>query len=689
MSNHTTGNRSSGKGKMMAIPVLWRRVICVMCAALVIGVLFSVVLFFAKRSPAKVYVTLQMSFNGAADGIAPNGYRFDVSELLSDEVLNNALKASSLDQVYSANEIRKCIVITGHYPEDIVQQTMSYDSLLDFTANRELTIDKFHPTQFTISLSDSTEEGMSREEMQKLLSNIVEEYKDYFSKVAVMGKPGETGPLDLAVYDYSQQLEIVEQRIQIMIDYASDLYDVEPSFRYNGSGFNDIKVRLNNLLVNDISRINAKLTLKALTKDPERLLTQYRYELRNINNQLGANEKVIALLDKMVDFYEKAEILYISTSETLTKIDGNSSETYDKLITTRRNLADSTTRLTSRKEDILLKLKDLLGGVNGSSSVGGTVLLFDEDDLIGNTDDGNNSGNGNDSDPGDAGRGGNGGGLNNNGNGRTDANDPMNWTDAQIVAALQKASANASGQREALEEEIALLVSRCDVILHDFNEMLTAWNSQKINDLTMEVGDYKYVRQGILSGSFIRNGIKTTGPFVALAMIICLIMIISANVKAEKAEQRMAARLNRRGRKNTQRNEEYRASRDEQIREQPVEDVPVDGIQSDASAMWTGEELTAMAQSDLTGNRAEADEERAARIAARRAAETPEERAARIAARRAAETDEERAARIAARRAAETPEERAARRARRAARLAAERAANNEGAGNENPVDNG
>ena len=64
--------------------------------------------------------------------------------------------------------------------------------------------------------------------------------------------------------------------------------------------------------------------------------------------------------------------------------------------------------------------------------------------------------------------------------------------------------------------------------------MLQDWNAEKVNDLTMEVGQYSYSRQGVVSSAFIRNGIKRTGPFVALAMIISLIMIISANVKEEK-----------------------------------------------------------------------------------------------------------------------------------------------------------
>ena len=556
MSKAKTVKNSSEKTNKKRIPALWRRVICILCCALVIGVIVSFATFFKTRSEDRVAVTLQMSFDGSANGVAPNGYRFDVSEILSDEVLTNALKATSLDGKCTAEDVRKCITVAGRYPADIVTQTMSYDSLLNFTANRKLTIDEFHPTQFTITLTNSSKLNLSKAQMQNLLKNIMAEYKTYFAEVSVMGRPGDTEPFDLTGYDYAQQLEIIERRIEIMEKYAVEMYTNEPSFRSADGGFNDIVVRLDNLINNDVSRISAKLTLNALTKDPERLLSQYRYELKNLNNQLNAQNKVLELVDKMIESYEKADILYISTQDALTKIDGNSSETYDKLVEVRKGIADNNTKLSSRKADIILKLQDLLGGVESGIVLDSNSEFVNREESAdtgsddadnGNTDkntgdandnsvSGDNTNNGTDN----TGENGNGSGNNGSGNNGTDNGngtteiDITSWTDEQIVAALQKAAENSAGQRESLEKEISLLVARCDEVMKDFNKMLQDWNAEKVNDLTMEVGKYSYSRQGVISSAFIRNGIKRTGPFVALAMIISLIMIISANVKEEK-----------------------------------------------------------------------------------------------------------------------------------------------------------
>lgn len=523
MSKKKVVNNTS-ENKKRRIPLLWIRIIMILVVALVIGCIASLVTFYKNREAAKMTVTLQMSFDGAADAIAPNGYRFDIRELFSDDVLNGALKASELDSTFKAEDIRRCITVVGKYPSDIVAQTVSYDSLLDFAANREITVDRFHPTQFTITLNNTASNNMTKAQMNTLLRNIVAEYRKYFATVSVMGRPAEDDTIALGQYDYTQQLEIIGQQLTSLADYAAELNAKDPSFRYEGVGFADIVVRMKNLISNDISRINAKLTLNALTKAPERLLSQYRYELRNLNDQLNAQKKALVQLDNMIASYEKAEIIYISTSDDLTRIDGKSSETYDGLVEIRKKLADDNTKLISRREDTLLKLQDLLGGVD-LSKIAGTQ---DGEDTTGDpgttdtADDTDNTGNTGDTDTADG------------GDGQGDDDDPMNWSDEKIVAALHKAAQESSGQREALESEIAALVKRCKEVQKDFATLLQARNDEKINDMTMEVGSYRYVRNGLTSGEFMKTAVMETGPFVALALIISMIMIIVSNAKSDK-----------------------------------------------------------------------------------------------------------------------------------------------------------
>ena len=511
---------------------LWRKVIYILAGAAVFGVVLSVFLFALDKKPVSASARLQLTFDGAAEGIAPDGRRFDINELASDEVVAEALKAAGLDSRYSVEKIRQSLVVAGAYPEDIVNQTMSYESLLDFTTNRTLTAERFNPTLFTVKLNNNFDPKISQKDLESILKNILTVYKAKFAEAYTQGVPSNAATFVLSDYDYPQQLEILQQRLAIVSRYAEEMYEKEPAFKYRGAGFNDIVVRLNALTDSDIGRLNANLTLNALTKDPERLLTQYRFELRDLGNSLSKRRAQLSLLDKLIASYEKSEILYISTKDSLTKIDGDSTKTYDALVDIRRGVADGNTKLSSQIATYELKLSDLTGEpvvkddkTDKGGSGDGTDGTQQGADGTGETreqgeGDGTQSGTGNAGENGNSGENGDAGNTDNG---------------SKMPAAKLDMTATAA-QREALEKEIAALEEKSDVVIKNFSEMLAAWNDQKVNDTTVSVSNYRYDSQKLVSGAFIKKTIMTAGPIFALAMILCLCMIIAAKSRELKAE---------------------------------------------------------------------------------------------------------------------------------------------------------
>ena len=513
---------------------LWRKVIYILAGAAIFGILLSVILFFLDKKPSSASARLQLTFDGAAEGIAPDGRLFDINELASEDVVAEALKAAGFDGKYSVDKIRQCLVVAGAYPEDIVNQTMSYESLLDFTTNRTLTAERFNPTLFAVELNNNFDPKISQKDLESILKNILTVYKAKFAEAYTQGVPSSTATFVLSDYDYPQQLEILQQRLAIVSRYAQEMYEKEPTFKYRGAGFNDIVVRLNALTDSDIGRLNANLTLNALTKDPERLLTQYRFELRDLGNSLSKRRAQLSLLDKLIASYEKSEILYISTKDSLTKIDGDSTKTYDALVDIRRGVADGNTKLSSQIATYELKLSDLTGEpvekddkTDKTETGDGTdETQQGADGETGNTGDGTQTGNAGDSKE----NGNNGDG--NNGNDTDNSDDNGSKTPA---AAKLDMTATAA-QREALEKEIAALEEKSNTVIADFSEMLKAWNAQKVNDTTVSVSNYRYDSQKLVSGAFIKKTIMTAGPIFALAMILCLCMIIAAKSRELKAE---------------------------------------------------------------------------------------------------------------------------------------------------------
>ena len=455
--------------------------ILVILACGIVGLALTAILFFTKPSPTYATATLVFTFDGAATGTAPNGTAFDVQDMTLDEVLSKGLQSASLEGTYTPEQIRPDLVISGVYPDDMAEQVMHYESLLNFTASRELTIGAYHPTTFNVALYNNFDKSLTKTQLSSLLKSILDAYRAYFSQVYAFGLDTSATLFTLEDYDYPQQLQILEKRLTAMSDYALELYDLDPTFRLNGIGFNDISVRLNTLIDSNISRLNAELTINALTKDPARLLTQYQYEIRSLNNQLDKQTLELVKLDKLIASYEK---------------DGNSSETYDRLMGRRKDVADGITDINYQIATYELLLSDLL---SEDAAQPQTAAASDDSETTAEPS--------------------------------TETVAVM--SEAELAAAAAEAERVTTLRREQLEKSISALVADSDAILADFKAMMQTFSSEKINDLTVTVTEYRAFAPSLLSGAFIKKAIKTCGPIVAVGFMVCVAAIIVSRKKEE------------------------------------------------------------------------------------------------------------------------------------------------------------
>ena len=110
-----------------------------------------------KRNPGPTVATagIEFTFEDAPDGIAPNGTPFNISDIVSDEVLSSALQSCGLEGTYSVDQLRQCLVARGVYPANMVSRVKSYISLLDASTSHIARINDFHATTYNIELYNS------------------------------------------------------------------------------------------------------------------------------------------------------------------------------------------------------------------------------------------------------------------------------------------------------------------------------------------------------------------------------------------------------------------------------------------------------------------------------------------------------------------------------------------------------
>lgn len=506
----------SGKKKNWLIITL-----CVLLACAVLGTVVSGIMF--SSNPGKTYASAQVefSFDGAAEGVAPNGYAFTMADLASDDVLNRALQDAGMADRYTAQQLRQEIKVTGVYPENIVEQMTSYESLLDFSANREVMAKAYHPTLYSVVLYNGFDAKISRADLEKLLSCVLNAYRQYFTENYSVGAQPTALRYDLNQYDYPQRLTLLKRTLEESADYALALYEKEPTLRKGGIGFNDIAVKLNNLINTDIDELNASVTINALTWDKDRLITQYTYAKETLEKEYVKRNNQKTALTELIGSYEQDNEMYMATAAGATKIESNTSETYEQLQThleTVNNrmivIKSSVQRYAELLNDLGVKTETAIAPFETAATVlhvqseakenASTAADIKAPDATGTETDGTAAA-----------------------NAATADEEPA--TETKVVSQEEYDQYVAE-----LEQGIDELTARRAEIMNAFADLIALYNSQQINDLTVTVSGVKYESPSIFSGAFIKQTLKVAGPFVAVGFMVCLILLIRIRRKEEK-----------------------------------------------------------------------------------------------------------------------------------------------------------
>lgn len=449
--------------------------IVLICCGLV-GTILAAVLFSGEAGSPYASASIQFSFEGAANGEAPNGYAFDVSGLTSDEVLNEALEASGLSGAYTAEQIRSSLNVTGVYPEKIAEQMTKYVSLLSADAGTQAAVSDYHATQYSVTLYNDFDKSISSGKLTELLGAIMTAYRARFTKVYGPNLAMTDPIANLPDYDYAQQLEAISESVKQQSRYAEELAEMAPDFLLSGKGFGDIAVQYDSL-ESDIDRLEATITLNAVSKNRERLQKRYETEIRMQNYQLDSLNEELKLIEAQVDAYDKDGIIYVSANGSLQQV-GSDDGTYDKLVQKRKEVTDKIAETNAKIALYQSRLDDMTG-------VAAKAAQAKEG--------------------------------------------------AEDLAAAEELTAREKKQlQETVEKKLETLIAKKNEIEADFSTMLEAYTAREINEKTVSVAAVKYKAPTILSGAFVVKAIKTAGPICAVGFMVCMVMLIISRRKEEK-----------------------------------------------------------------------------------------------------------------------------------------------------------
>lgn len=482
-----------------------RTTLITLVACGIAGLILAIILFNANPGRTGVSSSIEFSFDGAAEGVAPNGQRFDVNDLTSDAVLAAALEDAGLSGKYTADQLRANMIVSGVYPKDIVQQMTGYQSLLTGDASR-VTFADYHPTLYNVTLYNDFDKTIARADLEKLLDAVMRRFRENFEKVYSVFLAQDAAVGVMSAYDYTQQLDILETAARRYETYAESLASEHPDFLVNGEGFSDLAAKYASLRRQDLDRLSGLITMNAISKDRERLIAQYENEITVLEIRLAELNKEAKETREFLDsdVIKKDDIIYVSTSEKLQQVSGSSSQTYDTLMARRRSIESNIAALNKQLAEVKLKLADIVGEATTAKTEAKPAETKAETTETGTAETAETA---------------------------AKAEEPAETAQAALVTDEERAARMA-----IVEKNIAAAAAKLTAITDDFASFLQQYSRREIYDSTVAVTAVKYNTPKILSGSFLKTAVKTAAPFCAVGLIVCLVLLIISRCKEGKAK---------------------------------------------------------------------------------------------------------------------------------------------------------
>ena len=379
------------KNKHIFIPLL------VFLGAGVVSLIASIIDYTAVN-PALAYSseTIQFNYDGASDGLDPNGNLFDPVGFLSDEVIEKALNKSEL--TYSVDDVRPYIAMENVVPQNILEELNAYEKVLsDGEGGRNITSKDYHPVRYRFVVYQKLDNKLSKGKLNELVDNIVDEYNETFYETYKKSFTEQTYQdlFDMDGYDYIYQNQIYVSRLRVLMNYANTIYQEHDDFMINVDGvdksFKDLYLKAEFYVNTDSSKIDNLIINNALSKDVDRLKDYYTYLIDQINYDLDKYNADLASVQSQIgtatpgdpsDDYKINPTVYVGTGENVIEVKDGTAATYNTLMNRQISISNTIASLTKQKtdyENILDTITHASGDATAEERVKGMIEALGTD----------------------------------------------------------------------------------------------------------------------------------------------------------------------------------------------------------------------------------------------------------------------------------------------------------------------
>ena len=329
----------------------------------IIGLLVPFMMYSLKDKNEEAIAILGFDYEGAEDGLAPDGSSLDISYIKqSSFLIQNALSNVELSKNLTAALIQSNITITGVLTDETKQQQEIIDELKEAkSTDYAKLVQEFSPkykAQYIITLKNGFKENenskkinLPTKELSQLLSAILSAYADYFNETYrdLVLPSNQIDAIDTNSLDYLDILDEVYNYLTYLENYCLARKDYVSGYRASdGMSFSDLASIIHTVKSSDIDYIYSYIYLNNVSKDPALQITNYKYQKRQANLDLVEVNEAINTTKNSIDNYKTDKVVISSADNNQTTTVDVTSDYYNNLVLELNSLNEQKTALEER-----------------------------------------------------------------------------------------------------------------------------------------------------------------------------------------------------------------------------------------------------------------------------------------------------------------------------------------------------
>lgn len=265
-------------------------------------ILLTAGLFFLlkKMQTYTATVVINYAYQGAENGLSPDGSQLDVTGIYSSSVIKQVLDNLGLDQgKYPIDSIRSAITVTQIQDDEV--------TAINTALNEDGEYSGLQSTRYEVSYKVKASEG--EEFARTMLDEILDVYFTRFSGQYVNKSTAtnSTSDINLTGYEYIEQVELIDDALERTIASLNGQAGASPGFYSTDSGvsFHELVDSFHLLRITQIPDLFSYILKHQVAKDKDVLLSKYAqrvqaYEFDKTENSVRVDE-VEGILDAYVE----------------------------------------------------------------------------------------------------------------------------------------------------------------------------------------------------------------------------------------------------------------------------------------------------------------------------------------------------------------------------------------------------